>query len=58
MNFNQFNLDARLNAGIRREGFHTPTPIQESAIPLALGEQDLIDTAQPRQGKTTASTTP
>jgi len=36
MNFNQFNLDSRLNDGIKREGYHTPTPIQLAAIPLAL----------------------
>ncbi|MCD6577324.1 MAG: DEAD/DEAH box helicase [Anaerolineaceae bacterium] len=58
MNFNQFNLDARLNAGIRREGFHTPTPIQESAIPLALAGQDLIGTAQTGTGKTAAFVLP
>ena len=58
MNFNQFNLDARLNAGISRAGFHVPTPIQESAIPLALSGQDLIGTAQTGTGKTAAFVLP
>jgi len=58
MNFNQFHLDARLNAGISHAGFHTPTPIQKSAIPLALTGQDLIGTAQTGTGKTAAFVLP
>jgi len=58
MNFNEFHLDARLNAGISRAGFHIPTPIQESAIPLALAGQDLIGTAQTGTGKTAAFVLP
>ena len=54
MDFNQFNLDPRVNAGIRNAGFRTPTPIQESAIPLALAGHDLIGTAQTGTGKTAA----
>ena len=45
MNFNQFNLDSRLNAGITHAGYRKPTPIQISAIPLALAGDDLIGTA-------------
>ena len=58
MNFNQFNLDARLNAGISHAGFQTPTPIQVSAIPLALAGHDLIGTAQTGTGKTAAFVLP
>ena len=58
MNFNQFNLDARLNAEIRRAGFHKPTAIQEAAIPPALKGQDLIGTAQTGTGKTAAFVLP
>ncbi len=58
MNFNQFNLDARLNAGISHAGFQTPTPIQISAIPLALAGHDLIGTAQTGTGKTAAFVLP
>lgn len=58
MNFNQFNLDARLRAGIQRAGYETPTPIQEKAIPAALNNRDLIGTAQTGTGKTAAFVLP
>jgi len=58
MSFNQFNLDSRLNTAIKRAGFHTPTPIQTSAIPLALAGHDLIGTAQTGTGKTAAFVLP
>ena len=58
MNFNQFNLDSRLNAGINHAGYHKPTPIQTSAIPLALAGHDLIGTAQTGTGKTAAFVLP
>ncbi|HAY85961.1 MAG TPA: RNA helicase [Chloroflexi bacterium] len=58
MNFNQFNLDSRLNAGIKKSGYHNPTPIQESAIPLAMAGHDLIGTAQTGTGKTAAFVLP
>ena len=45
MNFEQFNLDPRLLAGVRRLGYTTPTPIQIQAIPAALDGKDLIGTA-------------
>ncbi|MBN2388801.1 MAG: DEAD/DEAH box helicase [Anaerolineales bacterium] len=58
MNFNQFNLDSRLLASIRRAGYLTPTPIQEQAIPAALAGRDLIGTAQTGTGKTAAFVLP
>ena len=58
MNFNQFNLDSRLSAGIKRAGYHTPTPIQSQAIPSALEGRDLIGTAQTGTGKTAAFVLP
>lgn len=58
MNFNQFNLDARLQAGIKRAGYSTPTPIQIQAIPAALAGRDLIGTAQTGTGKTAAFVLP
>jgi ATP-dependent RNA helicase RhlE len=58
VNFNQFNLDSRLQAGITRAGYHTPTPIQVAAIPPALAGQDLIGTAQTGTGKTAAFVLP
>ena len=58
MSFNQFNLDSRLNTAIKQAGFHKPTPIQTSAIPLALAGHDLIGTAQTGTGKTAAFVLP
>ena len=58
MQFEQFNLDARLMGGIRRAGYEAPTPIQEAAIPAALRGRDLIGTAQTGTGKTAAFVLP
>ena len=58
MNFNQFNLDSRLQTGIKRAGYQTPTPIQEQAIPAALSGRDLVGTAQTGTGKTAAFVLP
>ncbi len=58
MSFTQFNLDSRLNTAIKRSGFSTPTPIQTSAIPLALAGNDLVGTAQTGTGKTAAFVLP
>ncbi|MGC1376901.1 MAG: DEAD/DEAH box helicase [Anaerolineales bacterium] len=58
MNFNQFNLDSRLLAGINKAGYDEATPIQEAAIPAALAGRDLIGTAQTGTGKTAAFVLP
>jgi len=58
VNFNQFNLDSRLQTGIKRAGYQTPTPIQTQAIPAALGGRDLVGTAQTGTGKTAAFVLP
>jgi ATP-dependent RNA helicase RhlE len=58
MNFDQFNLDARLLTGIHALGYITPTPIQIKAIPAALAGEDLIGTAQTGTGKTAAFVLP
>jgi ATP-dependent RNA helicase RhlE len=58
VSFNQFNLDSRLQAGITKLGYTTPTPIQTAAIPPALAGQDLIGTAQTGTGKTAAFVLP
>ena len=54
MNFDQFNLDPRLNAGIKEVGFVTPTPIQQQAIPEVLQGRDVLGLAQTGTGKTAA----
>jgi ATP-dependent RNA helicase RhlE len=52
VNFDQFNLDSRLMAGINRLGYTEATPIQIAALPPALAGEDLIATAQTGTGKT------
>ena len=58
MNFQQFNLDSRLQAGIKHLGYQVPTPIQIAAIPPAMAGSDLIGTAQTGTGKTAAFVLP
>ena len=58
MNFNQFSLDPRLNAGISNAGFSNPTPIQEQAIPIVLEGRDILGLAQTGTGKTAAFVLP
>ncbi len=54
MNFDQFNLDPRINAGIKNAGYSTPTPIQKQAIPVVLEGRDVLGLAQTGTGKTAA----
>ncbi|CUM65197.1 uncharacterized protein PRCAT00002825001 [Priceomyces carsonii] len=50
-----FNLDSRLLQAIDHLGFSSPTLIQSSALPLALGEKrDIIAKASTGSGKTAA----
>jgi ATP-dependent RNA helicase RhlE len=54
VNFQQFSLDARLNAGIKQVGYTTPTPIQQQAIQPILNGRDVLGLAQTGTGKTAA----
>ena len=54
MNFEQFQLDTHLLSAIRAEGYTTPTPIQEQAIPPVLAGRDVMGLAQTGTGKTAA----
>lgn len=58
MKFTEFQLDARLQAGIQRAGYTVPTPIQMQAIPVALHGDDIVGTAQTGTGKTAAFVLP
>jgi len=58
LNFEQFNLDSRLQQGIKAARYETATPIQEAAIPAALRGRDIIGTAQTGTGKTAAFVLP
>ena len=54
MNFDQFNLDPRINAGIKSAEYSIPTPIQKQAIPIVLKGRDVLGLAQTGTGKTAA----
>jgi ATP-dependent RNA helicase RhlE len=54
VNFEQFSLDPRINAGIKAAGFSLPTPIQQQAIPVVLKGHDVLGLAQTGTGKTAA----
>jgi len=54
VNFEQFSLDPRINAGIKAAGYVTPTPIQQQAIPVVLQGRDVLGLAQTGTGKTAA----
>ncbi len=49
-----FNLDARIESGIRDAGYATSTPIQEQGIPVVLQGRDMFSLAQTGTGKTAA----
>ena len=52
--FKQLNLSEDLLEAIRREGFETPSEIQEKTIPLVLAGKDVIGSSATGSGKTLA----
>jgi ATP-dependent RNA helicase RhlE len=58
VNFSQFSFDPRISAGIEAMGYHTPTPIQQQAIPVVLKGRDVLGLAQTGTGKTAAFVLP
>ncbi|WP_075187026.1 DEAD/DEAH box helicase [Teredinibacter haidensis] len=52
MSFSKLGLSSSLLQAIADQGYVTPTPIQERAIPVILAGKDLIATAQTGTGKT------
>lgn len=54
MTFHQFNLDPRLQAGIKAAGYEIPTPIQQQAVPSILAGRDVLGLAPTGTGKTAA----
>jgi ATP-dependent RNA helicase DeaD len=52
--FKDFKLPSSLEKALEAMQFHTPTPIQSAAIPVALEGRDLIGCAQTGTGKTAA----
>jgi ATP-dependent RNA helicase RhlE len=58
LNFESFNLNPGVMAGVRALGYTTPTPIQVKAIPPIMQGRDVIGLAQTGTGKTAAFVLP
>ena len=58
MTFDDLNLIDPILKALKEEGYTTPTPIQEQAIPHVLDGKDLLGVAQTGTGKTAAFTVP
>ncbi|WP_064196948.1 MULTISPECIES: DEAD/DEAH box helicase [Emticicia] len=58
MLFESLNLIEPIRLALAAEGYTTPTPIQQQAIPIVLAGKDLIGVAQTGTGKTAAFSIP
>lgn len=58
MSFEKLNLIEPILRALKTEGYTTPTPIQEKAIPIVLERKDLLGCAQTGTGKTAAFAIP
>jgi ATP-dependent RNA helicase RhlE len=58
MLFEDLSLSKSIQKAVFEEGYTSPTPIQEQAIPIILAGQDLIGCAQTGTGKTAAFAIP
>jgi ATP-dependent RNA helicase RhlE len=58
MDFESFNLNPRLKAGVQAQGYTEPTPIQAQAMPPVLEGRDVLGLAQTGTGKTAAFALP
>lgn len=58
MSFNKLGLSSPLLKAIKEQGYDTPTPIQEQAIPIILQKKDILAGAQTGTGKTAGFTLP
>lgn len=56
--FASLSLNDSILRALTKEGYHTPTPVQQEAIPLIFAGRDIIATAQTGTGKTAAFTLP
>jgi len=57
-NFNDLGLDRMVIKAVAGQGYETPTPIQQKAIPALREGKDLLGIAQTGTGKTAAFTLP
>jgi len=58
MSFEELNIIEPILKALKQEGYETPTPIQEQAIPALLEHRDLLGCAQTGTGKTAAFAVP
>jgi ATP-dependent RNA helicase RhlE len=58
MHFNSLGIIEPILKAIQEEGYTTPTPIQQQAIPIVLQGTDLLGCAQTGTGKTAAFAIP
>ena len=58
MTFKQLMLSEPLLKALNKQGYDTPTPIQQQAIPVVLAKKDLVGCAQTGTGKTAAFALP
>lgn len=58
MTFDQLNLIEPILKALKKEGYTTPTPIQQQSIPVVLQGRDLLGCAQTGTGKTAAFAIP
>lgn len=58
MSFNDLSLIEPILTALGEEGYTTPTPIQQQAIPSVLARKDLLGCAQTGTGKTAAFSLP
>jgi ATP-dependent RNA helicase RhlE len=58
MSFDSLGLNAELLRAVSENGYSTPTPIQQQAIPLILEGRDIMGGAQTGTGKTAGFTLP
>jgi ATP-dependent RNA helicase RhlE len=58
LNFEEMNVIKPILKALSTEGYTTPTPIQEQAIPIILEGKDLLGCAQTGTGKTAAFAIP
>ncbi len=54
VSFESLGLAPQLVRALQDEGYVSPTPVQEQAIPLALAGRDVVGSAQTETGKTAA----
>jgi ATP-dependent RNA helicase RhlE len=58
MSFSELGLSAELLQAVAEQGYDTPTPIQQQAIPIVLAGRDVLAGAQTGTGKTAGFTLP